>query len=119
MPDTILKRWNGSSFEELYPKTTVGQISASGTASSSTFLRGDGQWVAALPLAGGAMTNLSGTTSQTQLNYFDTAQTFTGPYLRGQVQDLYRGYYTSQYKIWDNGNSNVWEPLRTRVDATI
>ena len=44
MPDTILKRWNGSSFEELYPKTTVGQISASGTASSSTFLRGDGQW---------------------------------------------------------------------------
>jgi hypothetical protein len=44
MPDTILKRWNGSSFEELYPKTTVGQISASGTLSSSTFLRGDGQW---------------------------------------------------------------------------
>ena len=46
MPDTILKRWNGSSFEELYPKTTVGQISASGTASASTFLRGDGQWIA-------------------------------------------------------------------------
>ena len=44
MPDTILKRWNGSTFEELYPKTTVGQISASGTLSSSTFLRGDGQW---------------------------------------------------------------------------
>ena len=44
MPNTILKRWNGSSFEELYPKTTVGQISASGTASISTFLRGDGQW---------------------------------------------------------------------------
>ena len=44
MPDTILKRWNGTTFEELYPKTTVGQISASGTASSSTFLRGDGQW---------------------------------------------------------------------------
>jgi hypothetical protein len=46
MPDTILKRWNGSAFEELYPKTTVGQISASGTPSSTTFLRGDGQWVA-------------------------------------------------------------------------
>jgi hypothetical protein len=44
MPDTILKRWNGSTFEELYPKTTVGQISASGTPSASTFLRGDGQW---------------------------------------------------------------------------
>jgi hypothetical protein len=46
MPDTILKRWNGSAFEELYPKTTVGQISASGTPGSTTFLRGDGQWVA-------------------------------------------------------------------------
>jgi hypothetical protein len=44
MPDTILKRWNGSAFEELYPKTTVGQISASGTPGSTTFLRGDGQW---------------------------------------------------------------------------
>jgi len=44
MPNTILKRWNGTAFEELYPKTTVGQISASGTANSTTFLRGDGQW---------------------------------------------------------------------------
>jgi len=44
VPNTILKRWNGSTFEELYPKTTVTQISASGTPSSSTFLRGDGQW---------------------------------------------------------------------------
>jgi hypothetical protein len=44
MPNTILKRWNGSAFEELYPKTTVTQISASGTANNTTFLRGDGQW---------------------------------------------------------------------------
>jgi hypothetical protein len=44
MPNTILKRWNGTSFEELYPKTVTSQISASGTPSSSTFLRGDGQW---------------------------------------------------------------------------
>jgi hypothetical protein len=44
MPNTILKRWNGSTFEELYPKTTVTQISASGTANNTTFLRGDGQW---------------------------------------------------------------------------
>jgi hypothetical protein len=44
MPNTILKRWNGSTFEELYPKTTVSQISASGTANNTTFLRGDGQW---------------------------------------------------------------------------
>jgi hypothetical protein len=51
MPNTILKRWNPAlngglgGFEELYPKTTVGQISASGTPSNTTFLRGDGQWV--------------------------------------------------------------------------
>jgi hypothetical protein len=45
MPDTILKRWNGTAFEELYPKTTVTQISASGSPSISTFLRGDGAWV--------------------------------------------------------------------------
>jgi len=44
MPNTILKRWNGSSFEELYPKTTVTQISATGTANNTTFLRGDGAW---------------------------------------------------------------------------
>jgi hypothetical protein len=35
---------SGSTFEELYPKTTVTQISASGTPSIDTFLRGDGQW---------------------------------------------------------------------------
>jgi hypothetical protein len=58
MPNTILKRWNGSAFEELYPKTTVGQISASGTASNTTFLRGDGQWSTAGNLnAQGAITN--------------------------------------------------------------
>jgi hypothetical protein len=44
MPNTILKRWNGSAFEELYPKTTVTQISASGTANNTTYLRGDGVW---------------------------------------------------------------------------
>jgi hypothetical protein len=47
MPNTILKRWNGSTFEELYPKTTTSQIAASGTPSSSTFLRGDGTWATA------------------------------------------------------------------------
>jgi len=46
MPDTILKRWNGSTFEELYPKTTVTQISASGTPSSTTVLAGNGSWIA-------------------------------------------------------------------------
>jgi len=57
MPNTILKRWNGSAFEELYPKTTVGQISASGTPNSTTFLRGDGQW--ATPAGSGTVTNVT------------------------------------------------------------
>jgi hypothetical protein len=57
MPDTILKRWNGSTFEELYPKTTVTQLSASGTPSSTTFLRGDGQWVT--PAGTGTVTSVS------------------------------------------------------------
>ena len=40
----IIKRWNGTSYDELYPKTTVGQIVASGTPSSANYLRGDGSW---------------------------------------------------------------------------
>lgn len=44
MADTILKRWNGSTWEELDPQTTHTQIVASGTPSSTTFLRGDGVW---------------------------------------------------------------------------
>jgi hypothetical protein len=47
MPNTILKRWNGSTFEELYPKTTVTQISASGSPGTGTVLAGNGAWVAA------------------------------------------------------------------------
>jgi hypothetical protein len=57
MPNTILKRWNGSTFEELYPKTTVTQIAASGTANNTTFLRGDGQWVT--PAGTGTVTSVS------------------------------------------------------------
>jgi len=47
----------------------------------------------------------SGTTSGNLT--FNTAQTYNGPYLRGQVQDLYRGYFTSTYKIWDAGNDGA------------
>jgi hypothetical protein len=39
-----IKKWNGSAWEETYPKTTAGNIVATGTPSASTFLRGDGAW---------------------------------------------------------------------------
>lgn len=44
MTDTIIKKFNGSTFDEVYPKTTVTQIVASGTPGSTTYLRGDGSW---------------------------------------------------------------------------
>ena len=57
MPNVIVKRWNGTAFEEVYPRTAVGQIVASGTPNSTTFLRGDGQWVA--PSGSGTVTSVS------------------------------------------------------------
>jgi hypothetical protein len=66
MPNTILKRWNGTAFEELYPKTTVTQISASGTPSIDTFLRGDGTW--ATPAGGGGSGDVVGPTSAANNN---------------------------------------------------
>jgi hypothetical protein len=39
-----IKKWNGLAWEETYPKTTAGNIVATGTPSSTTFLRGDGTW---------------------------------------------------------------------------
>lgn len=44
MPAVIVKRYNGTSWDEYYPKTTHTQIIATGTPSSTTYLRGDGAW---------------------------------------------------------------------------
>jgi hypothetical protein len=103
-----VKKWNGSAWVQDYPEVNVSSIVATGTPSSSTFLCGDGSWQTVsvsgsfLPLSGGTITLASGTISNSIS--FNTAQSFTGPYLRGQGQELYRGYYTGQYRIWDAGN---------------
>jgi hypothetical protein len=60
----IIKRWNGSSYVEEYPKTTVGMIVASGTPSSSTYLRGDGTW--STPAGG-----VTGTGTTSTITYWD------------------------------------------------
>ena len=39
-----LKKWNGSSWVQEYPEVDVNSIVATGTPSSTTYLRGDGSW---------------------------------------------------------------------------
>jgi len=85
----------------------IADIIASGTPSATTFLSGNGTWATPaddtkLPLAGGTMT-LSGGTLSNGI-YFNTAQTYIGPRIRGSVQNLQRTYYTDSYTIWDAGN---------------
>lgn len=83
MPDTILKRWNGTAFEELYPKTITSQIAASGTPSSSTFLRGDGQW--ATPLDTTTLTGLGITATAAELNFVDDVTSNVQTQLNGKA----------------------------------
>lgn len=61
MADTIIKKWNtGTSvFDELYPRTTHSQIVATGTASSTTALFGDGSWKTAPDGSGGASNRIA------------------------------------------------------------
>jgi hypothetical protein len=63
-----------------------------------------------IALSGGTMNNIASTTTSSSIT-FNTAQTFTGPYLRGSVQNLQRGYYTSQFTIWDEGNDGAGSGL--------
>jgi hypothetical protein len=97
MPDTIVKKWNGTAFEELYPKTTHTQIVASGTASSSTFLRGDGQWIAP------AFSDLSGSATTAQLPTITVAKGGTGQTSYSNAGGVM--YYNSQSGIISAGGA--------------
>lgn len=72
MPNTILKRWNGSAFEELYPKTTVGQISATGSPGVTTALFGDASWKTT-PAGSGSTNQIAYWTGTTTVGALTTA----------------------------------------------
>jgi len=60
MADFKIKKWSGSAWVDAHPETTVGQIVATGTPSSTTFLRGDGAWASVD--SGNQYVNISGDT---------------------------------------------------------
>ena len=62
---TVIKKWNGTEWEEAYPKTIHTQIVASGDPSSSTFLRGDGVWATAGNTVKLTVTTASATVAKT------------------------------------------------------
>lgn len=99
MPNTILKRWNGSAFEELYPKTITSQIAASGSPSISTFLRGDGQW--ATPSDTTTLTGLGITATAAELNFVDGVTSAIQTQLNGKAATSHT-HTASQ--ISDRGN---------------
>ena len=57
-----IKKWSGTAWVQEYPEVDVNNIVATGTPSSSNFLRGDGAWAVPadvdnyLPLSGGTLT---------------------------------------------------------------
>ena len=55
-----IKKWSGSAWVQEYPEVDVNNIVATGTPSSSTFLRGDGQWISVD--SGNQFVNISGDT---------------------------------------------------------
>ena len=55
-----IKKWSGSAWVQEYPEVDVNNIVATGTPSSSTFLRGDGQWISVD--SGNQFVNITGDT---------------------------------------------------------
>lgn len=77
----VIKRWNGTGYDELYPKTTVAMIVASGTPSSSNWLRGDSTWNAPTAAQVGAepsFTTLGVSKGGTGAGTFTTGEVLVG-----------------------------------------
>ena len=72
-----LKKWNGSAWVQDYPEVNVSSIVATGTPSSTTFLRGDGTW--AVPNGVDNYVNTTGDTMSGQLT--STVATGTAPFV--------------------------------------
>ncbi len=78
MANTVLKKWNGSAWEEVYPETTVTQIVATGTPSSTTFLRGDGVWATPADEIDGGNADTVDNLQASQFLRSDTSDTMAG-----------------------------------------
>jgi hypothetical protein len=113
MADTILKRWNGTSWEEVNPQTTHTQIVASGTPSSTTYLRGDGTWAtisAGSTFTGGTITGnieISNTLPKITLTDTDHNSDFNiannnGVFTIGDTTNQ-----TDRFKIYSSGDLEI------------
>jgi len=103
--NVIIKRWNTSlnggagDYEEVYPKTTPGQIVAGGAPSASTYLRGDSLWAAITP------SDISAASAQQGVYYVAGNTSGTAGTWTGNIEGL-TAYYdglTIRYRIGING----------------
>ena len=83
-----IKKWNGSSWVQEYPEVNVSSIVATGTPSSSTFLRGDGTW--ATPSDTTTLASLGITATAAEINKLDgvTATTTELNYVDGVTSNI-------------------------------
>jgi hypothetical protein len=81
-----------------WTKVTTGNISATGTANNTTFLRGDGSWQT--PAGGGGITTLSGSVAfsfSASGNFFETYDITTGDAANALTTDFV--HVTSSFTI--------------------